>query len=118
MVALRVEHLRNEAAISHRDLIAEAEFSVFPVFGEEGLHHPKTFGDPVTVLGVDAFVVELVGRADVLQRAQVVERMKLAGDDLRKSAHVSAIERVPQPGQIWALLADWGAASRSGARTQ
>jgi len=60
---------------------------------EKRFHHLEALGDPVAVPGVHALFVEPVGLADVFAHAQVVERMDLAGDDLRKGAHVGAVER-------------------------
>src|SRR5882762_5524157 len=93
-VEYRVEHLRHEAAIGHGDLVAKTVFAVLLLLQEKGFHHPEAFGDPMPVPGVHALFVELVGLADVFPHAQVVERMDLAGDDLRKGAHVGAVERV------------------------
>jgi len=67
---------------------------VLPVLCEERLQHPEALGDPVAVPGIDTLLVELVGAADVFQRAQVVERVDLAGDDLRKSAHIRPVEGI------------------------
>ena len=78
-----IEHLRHEAAIGHRDLIAKTVFPMLPVLSEERLQHPETLDDPVAVPDIHAFVVQLVGATDIFPRAQVVERMDLASDDLR-----------------------------------
>src|SRR5258706_7077043 len=47
LVGNRVEHLRHEAAIGHRDLVAETVFPVLSFLREKRFHHLEALGDPV-----------------------------------------------------------------------
>src|SRR5437899_5056122 len=92
LVEYRVEHLRNEAAVGHGDLVSVAVLPVLFLLREKRFHHLEALGDPVAVPRVHALLVLLVRLGDVFARAQVVERMDLAGDDLREGAHIRAVE--------------------------
>jgi len=55
------------------------------VFGDESLQRPEASAIPVPVPDVHALLVELVGLANVLQDARIVERVDLAGDDCERA---------------------------------
>src|SRR5882762_1563426 len=56
LVEYRVEHLRHETAIGHRDFVAETVFPVLSFLREKRFHHLEAVGDPVPVPGVHALL--------------------------------------------------------------
>src|SRR5262245_20152688 len=54
----------------------------------------QSVGDPVAIPGVDLLLVLPQRAPEVLQRAQVVERMDLAGDEERQAAYARAADGV------------------------
>ena len=88
--APRVEHLRHEAKVGDRDVRAE-RVGAGPdqrLDRVEALHHPV----PIPV--VDRRLIVLQRAFEVVQRDQIVQRMDVAGDDLRHRAHLRALDRV------------------------
>src|SRR5919198_6482489 len=93
VIALRIEDLRHQAAVGHGGRIAVAEPSRAGP-RKIGLQLGEPVGDPVPVPVVD-LLLRLAERAlQMLQHAQIVERMDLAGDEVGERAHARACDRL------------------------
>src|SRR5688572_13924887 len=88
--ALGVGDLGDEADVRDRGRVAEAE-RAGSALGEHGLERVEPFAYPVAVPVVAPRLVDLELLREVLQHAQVVERVDVAGDRERDRAHPRAI---------------------------
>src|SRR5262249_37926444 len=88
--APRIGDLRYQADVGERNVCAKGVGSG----REHRLERSEAFEDPVVVPGVDRrlLLTELV--LEVAQRRKIVERMDVAGDELRGSAHLRPLDRV------------------------
>ena len=91
--AARVVDLRDQAAVGDRRRVAVAEGAGRRMVLQQRFERGEAFGDPVphpdVALGLRHAPVAL----EILQHAQVVERMDVAGDQLRQRAHALAVAR-------------------------
>ena len=89
-----VEHLRHDADIGERRRVAEAQLAGARIVREARLERCETGLDPVPVPCVLRFLGHLQRVLQVLQHAQVVQRMDLACDLQRNRPHIRAVERL------------------------
>src|SRR5262249_14350119 len=86
----RVVNLRRQADVSERDPAAAG----IGLRVDHGFHRGKALENPVVIPGVDLGLVltELV--LEVAQRTRIVERMDVAGDQLRHRPHLRPFDRI------------------------
>ena len=87
--AARVEHLRHEAEVGERHMRAE-RVGAGP---HQRLERVEALRHPVAIPVVGRRLVVLERTLQVVQRHQIVQRMDVAGDDLRNGAHLRALDR-------------------------
>ncbi len=83
-------NLRHQAEIGERDVAAEG----VGAGADQLLHRVEAVGDPVVIPGVDLGLLMLERVLQIAQRADIVERMDIAGDDLGDRPHLGALQRI------------------------
>jgi hypothetical protein len=91
---LRIEYLRHQAAVDQCRRIAERKATHTPQLRQIDFERGKPLFDPVAVPRILGFLRHLELVLEVLEHAQVVERMDLAGDFLSQAAHDGTLERI------------------------
>src|SRR6185436_9708719 len=80
--ALRVENLRHQANVRHGDGIPVTEPTGEARAGHVRLEAAQPLGDPMTIPCLGRRLIGTELRLEVLEHANVVERVNIASDDL------------------------------------
>jgi len=92
--APRIVHLRHQADIRQRRFVAEAELAAPRLRDDHLLQRREAEVDPVLRPAIHLLVGLVVFSLDVLQHAQILNRMDFAGDDQRHAAHQRLVGRI------------------------
>jgi len=92
--ASRVVHLRHQAQIGQARRIAVAIAAGVLAVRQHRFQRLEAGGNPVPHPIAFLFVVRAKLRTDLLQYAQIAERMNVASDHLRQSTHASTLRRI------------------------
>src|SRR5471030_1463329 len=80
-----------EADIGDSGRVAVAEIAGLLMVGDQRLEGAEALDDPVVVPALDRLLVLAELLAEIAQHPQIVDRVDVAGDDLRQSADAGAV---------------------------